>query len=242
MADSEKSFADRLGRGRDMQAFIAGFSPVFAPSDTNLGPSAFNSYLNGVEQANSDVSTAEADSADDIAARLAAAQAVQDKALRVKNFVGANVEWKKYLKNIERAANAVRGVYKLPKAPVTPPGGDPPPVKKSPKGSRSQQGFADIEKNFDKLIEAVKKITGYSAPVGSGLQITELTAQHAAFMQLNKDEAAAGAALTEAQRMRKEYYDGEGGLREKMLAIKKATLAQYGSGSTQYASIKGIKP
>lgn len=240
MTPSERSFADRHQRGQAMHDAIDGFAPAFNPQDSNLAAGAFQSYLNGVEATNDAVSEAEAVLTPLTDERTAAAEALKDKALRVKDHVGANVAWKKHLKAISAAADNVRG-YSLPKKVVPPPAGSPPPVpKKARQGARSQQSFADLEKLFGKLLAQVKKVTGYAATVGSGLMITELTAQDDAFTLLNDNVSEAEETLSEAQRIRKDFYDGENGLREKMKSIKKAVRAQYGSASTQYAAVVGI--
>ncbi len=223
-----------------MHDAIDGFAPVFAPQDPNLAPSAFQSYLNGVEEKNNDVSEAEAVLTPLTDERVTSAEALKDKALRVKDHVSANVVWKKHLKAISAAADDVRG-YSLPKKVAPPPAGSPPPVpKKARQGARSQQSFADLEKLFGKLLAQVRKVTGYAAAAGSGLTIAELTAQDDAFTLLNDNVSEAEADLSEAQRIRKDFYDGENGLREKMKSIKKAVRSQYGSASTQYAAVVGI--
>ena len=224
-----------------MHDAIDGFTPAFAPLDPNLAPGAFQSYLNGVEAQNDAVSDADAVYSPLTDARTAAALGVKDKALRVKDYVSANVAWRKYLNAISTAADNLRG-YRLPKKVPTPPAGAvPPPPKKVGQGARSQQGYADLENLFGKLIKQVEKITGYTAPAGSGLTIAEIKAQDAAFTQLNDDVSEAEATLSEAQRVRKDFYDGENGLKEKMKCIKKAVRSQYGSASPQYAAVNAIK-
>ena len=238
---SEKSFADRLDRGNDMHAVIDAMTPPFNPTDANLAPGAFQSYLNGVESANDDVSTAESVLTPLTDDRFAAADALKDKALRLKDHVGANVAWKKYVKAVTTAADAVRG-YRAPKKPAAPvPGAPVAPPKRARQGARSQQGFADLEKLFGKLIAQIKKVTGYTAAANSELRIVDIEAQDAAFTTLNDDVSTAEANLDEAQRIRKDYYDGENGLREKMKCIKKAVRSQYGAKSTQYAAVNAVK-
>lgn len=238
---SEKSFADRLGRARSMHSFIDGFTPAFAPQDPNIAPSAFESYCNGCEGANNDVSEAESVLTTVTGERSDAAAALQAKAGQVQDYVEANVAWKKYHKSIIDASRAVRGISTpARKAPAPAPGTPPPPVKPARSGAKSQQGYADLSKHFAKLIKAVAKITGYAAAVGSGLQITELTAQETAYNALNSAVLDAEATLDEAQTTRTNFYDGEGGLKEKMKAIKKAVAGQYGRGSDQAAAVKGI--
>ena len=241
MAISENSFADRLNRGNDMHAIIDGFNPLFTPEDPNIAPGAFQSYLNGVEQANDDVSDAEATLTPMTDERFASADALKDKALRLKDHVGANIAWKKHIKAVSAAADAVRG-YRAPKKPAAPaPGATPVPPKPARQGARSQQGFADLEKLFGKLISQIKKVTGFSAAANSGLTIAAIEAQDAAFTLLNDNVSTAEANLDEAQRIRKDYYDGENGLSEKMKCIKKAVRAQYGIKSTQYAAVNAVK-
>ena len=239
MPNAELSFPDRLNRGRTMQAAIAGFTPVFAPGDANLSAGAFNSYLNGVEEANSAVSDSEPTATNAVTDRRTAAVAVQDTALRVKDHVASNVAWKKFAPTIGAASKLVRGTH-LPKKPkpASDAGATP---KKARMGAASQQGFADIAKNFGKLIAAVQKVTGYSAGATSGLTVAALTAQATAFGDLNQAVTNADADLAEKQRVRLDYYNGENGLRAKMKSIKLAVRSQYGSRSAQFAAVKGIK-
>ena len=223
-----------------MQDVIAGFVPAFTPQDANLSPNAFQSYINGVETKNDIVSNAESTLSPLTEARFTASTGIKDKALRVKDFIGANIVWKKYLNAVTKAADTVRG-YVIPKKTAAPVAGAAPvAAKKARQGARSQQGFADLEKLFGKLIAQVGKITGYTAPANSGLTKAELEAQDAAFTTLNDEVSTAEADLAEAQRIRKDFYDGENGLKEKMKCIKKAVRSQYGINSTQYAAVKGI--
>ncbi len=240
-ANNEQSFPDRLGRAREMHATIDGFTPVFAPVDSNISPSAFQSYCNGCEAANTDVSEAESVFTTITGERSDAAAALQAKAGKVQDYVESNVAWKKYHKSIIDASRAIRGVSTPARKPPAPaPGSPPPPVKPARSGAKSQKGYADIAKNFSKLVKAVAKITGYTATVGSGLVLTELSAQETAYVALNSAVQDAEATLGEAQTTRTNFYDGEGGLKEKMKAIKKAVAGQYGRGSDQAAAVKGI--
>ena len=223
-----------------MQSKIAGFTPVYLPQDQNIGKDAFQSYLGGVEVSNDGVADAEAILDPMVAERIVASDELKDKALRVKDHVSANVAWKKFNTVISVAADAVRGYRITKKTAPAAPGAAAAPAKKARQGARSQQGFADLEKLFGKLITQVKKVTGYAAPAASGLTIAALEAQDTAFTLLNDSVSDAEADLEEKQRQRNDFYDGEGGLRDKMKAIKKAVRAQYGSASAQYAAVSGI--
>jgi flagellin-like hook-associated protein FlgL len=240
MASSEQSFADRLGRARTLQSKIAGFTPTFTPTDPDLGAAAFDAYIGSVADLNSDVGAAASDAATLAGNRLEAAKELRDTALRLKDHVVANKLWKSFIKGVSKAADAVRG-YRLPrKAAAVVPGAPPTPEKPAGQGSRSQQGYADVENLFDRLVTEVKKVTGYTAGAGSGLTIAEITVQHEAFSQLNKQVSKAESDLGTLQTRREEAYTGEDGLKAKMKAIKKAVRAQYKPGSGQYADVKGI--
>lgn len=91
------------------------------------------------------------------------------------------------------------------------------------------------------MIEAVRQIAAYAPPAVSNIQLAQLTALLASYRAANTDLAAKTAALTSAQRARSEAYDGDEGLREKMKAIKESAKALYGSNSSEYLSIKGIR-
>ena len=235
--NSETSFADRLSRARSLHAFIEGFTPFFAPLDPNITAGAFLSYCSGCEAANTAVSDAEADYTNKTGDRAAAAADLKALAARVEDSVTSNVAWKKFHKSVIDASQAVRGTKTPGKKPAPAPGTPP---KRARQGAFSQQGFQDIAKHFGKLIKAIEKITGYTILPGSGLAVADLNPALAAFTALNSSVQGAEATLDTAQTHRSDYYDGEGGLKEKMKAIKKATSGQYGRGSAQFASIRGI--
>ena len=220
-----------------MQAFIAGFVPTFTPLDSNITAGAFLSYCNGCEGANTAVSDAETDYTNTTGDRAGSATDLKALAARVEASVTSNVAWKKFHKSVIAASQDVRGTKTPGKKPAPAPGAPP---KTARQGAQSQQGFSDIAKHFGKLIKAVEKITGYTAAPGSDLALVDINASLTAFAALNTSVQAAEVALDSAQTSRSDYYDGEGGLREKMKAIKKATSGQYGRGCAQFASIRGI--
>ena len=235
--NSEKSFADRLSRAHSLHAFIVGFTPLFAPLDPNITAGAFLSYCNGCEAANTVVSDAEADYTNKTGDRAAAAADLKALAARVEDSVTSNVAWKKFHKSVIDASQAVRGTKTPGKKPALAPGTPP---KRARQGAFSQQGYQDIAKHFGKLIKAIEKITSYTILPGSGLAVVDLNVALATFTALNSSVQGAEATLDVAQTNRSAFYDGEGGLKEKMKAIKKATSGQYGRGSAQFASISGI--
>lgn len=241
MPTSESSFADRLNRGNQLQILIAGFSPVFNPADSDLTAANFANFLAQIDTLNDTISAAEASLTLLIHDRVTATAEAREKARRIRDYVLSVVTWEKYHDTVTKAASKMLG-YAAPgkkgEPPATPPGTPP---KKTGSGAKTQRAFDDVERHFKKLIEAVKKITGYTAPALSGLTIAELEAQQTAYKNLNADVNTADSALGELQRDRLQLYDGENGLSDKMTAIKKAVGAQYGTKSTEAAAAKAIK-
>jgi hypothetical protein len=238
-SNTEKSFADRLNRARLMHTRIDSFAPPFTPVDTDIAVGAFETFCDDCEAANTAVSDAEADYTTVTGSRSAEAAALQALAGRVQDHVEGVAAWKKYHKSIVDASRAVRGVS-APAKKAAPPAEGAAPMKRARSGGKSQQGYADIAKHFSKLVKAVGKIVGYSAPTGTGMKLTELTASETAYIQLNSNVQDAESALETAQTTRSNSYDGEGGLKEKMKAIKKAVSGQYGRGSDQAKSVSSI--
>jgi hypothetical protein len=220
-----------------MQATIAGFSPVFNPADASLVPTTFGVYLDSLEAANTAVNTTGAALKDSTDLRRAEAVLLKETALRVKDHVTGNVNWQRWHQPVGRAADKVRGLaLPKPKAPSETP---PSPARQ---GAKTQQGYADLEYHFGALLAALDQVQGYSAPGGSGLELTSLALQRDGFAQKNDAVKTAEADNFEAIRARQELYDDAlNGLNVKMKAIKKATRSQYGATSAEYAAVRAIR-
>lgn len=142
--------------------------------------------------------------------------------------VGSNEAWEQSLAAVKQAAD------NRPTKKATPPPADgTPPVKKRMTG---QQSYGDIEGLFERVVEALELVLGYAPPATSQIQLTTLDTLQTDYRAANK-----GAAMTKAERARRALYDGmTDSLRTKMKAIKKATRAQYGASSAQFADVMSI--
>jgi hypothetical protein len=235
MSNSESSFADRLQRGRQLDAAISGFAPPFAPADATLTPEAFGDFLDELNGMNQTVAGVEADWLATAAQRMALSGDIKSRALRALSRVKSNSAWKMNLPAVKAAADHLRG-YRTPK-PKRPADGEG-QVK-----SRSQgdQSFADIKGLLDKLVAALGKLSGYDAGAPADISIAGLAALATQLDGLNQLVAGKEQTLHSARAPRLAAYEGAGGLREKMLAIKEAARSQYGSKSPEYLQVKGIK-
>jgi hypothetical protein len=115
--------------------------------------------------------------------------------------------------------------------------GQPP----KPKRNTGQQSYGDIDRWFDKLIEAVKLVPGYAPLASSNIQISQLATLLGDYRTANKDEATNSAVASKQRDERLVLYNAKtGSLRSKMKAIKKATGGQYTRKSTHFAAVKSI--
>jgi len=238
MPISEKSFSDRRQRGVDLQTAVAGFSPAFAPADATLAPAPFLTFLNGLDTLNTEVGTLEAQYTNGVNQRTPMVADIQDRALRIHSYVKSNAAWKPFQPAVKSYVDKIRGNTPRPPKPPAPgevPGS--PPAKKRNKG---ELGFGDIEDNFEKLIAALASIPGY-APPAADLTIANLTVLATDFATKNLAMSTLGNTIGMKQKARLDGYDGPGGLKDKMKAIKEAIRSQYGSSAAEYEQVKGIK-
>jgi hypothetical protein len=233
MANSERTFGDRLTRGRDMHSKITGFAPAFDPANTALQPANFGTFLDLVESRNTLVATAGPASSAAISLHASLMATIKSRTTRVVDYISSNEAWSQFLPAVKQAADKVRN-HRAARKPATP----GTPAKPAPK--TGQQSYGDIDNSFEKLVEAVKLVPGYKPSPGSNIEAGQLNTLLSDYRQANKDVATTGAALDAAQRSRKTSYDGADGLRPKMKAIKKAAGGQYGRQSAEFAAVKSI--
>ncbi len=235
MAVSERGYVDRLGRGRTMQAAIAGFLPAFAPVDVSLSPTTFAEFLDSLDALN----TATVTQVDQFSAaaegRKATVKDLYDRAGRILAFVESNKDWAKQLRSIKTIVDKIRGNQPRPNKPPT--GSETPDQTKQ--RSSGERSYTEMEGHLDRLIPALQALGGYSPPAIE-LTIVRLTLLAGSLHAQNLNVANLERQTAAQQAERFEAYNGDAGLKEKMKAIKAATRAQYGSSSSEYEAVKSI--
>lgn len=234
---TEQSYADRQQRGRNLQTAIASFSPAFAPAEPTLLPAAFLTFLETLDTLNTEVGSLSAQYSTGVQERMPMLADIKERAARVLAFVQSNSAWTAFVPSLKKYVDKIRG--NRPKPPAAPTSGEDSgsaPVKKRNQG---EQSLGDIEEHFERLIASLSAVPGY-APPAADLTIANLTLAADAFAAKNLALATLGNTLGMKQKARLEGYDGAGGLREKMKAIKAAVRAQYGTSSPEYGQVKGI--
>lgn len=221
-----------------MQAEVAAFSPVFAPADPSLSAANFLIFCGTVEGRMGDVTTTFAAWNTVVGERQALVKELKGTATRVVAYLKSSAAFAKRLKLATAAANKLRGIKpRRPKAPEPEPGA---PVKKA--RNAGDQSYADIAQHFKALMESVTGLPGYApVPVGNPITLSNLSGTLSAYRSKNGVIDTLTVAYRDALRERIAVFDGAGGLKAKMLAVKNGVKAQYGQSSAEYGVVKGIK-
>ena len=172
MPISESTFADRLARGRLMQTTIAGFSPTFAPIDVTLAAAAFGTFLDGLDLLHTTTGSLVTQYSTEVPLRNETVTLIKGLSSQVLSLIKSNPAWKNHVPAIKALVDKIRGTRpKAPKAEPPPPGETPPERKRRNTG---EQGYGDIEENFERLIAALGGVPGYTPPA-TEISIASLT-------------------------------------------------------------------
>ncbi len=235
MANRETSFADRLQRGRQLNAATLGFLPVFTPADLSLATADFDLFLTNLSDLNEEIAPAEAEWKVVVGTRKELVKTIKSDALRASSRVKSNGAWKLHLPAVKSAAEKLRG-YRTPAVKLP---DDAEPATKTI--SQGNQGFADIKSLLDTLNATLTLVPAYNTGAPAGVGTPALKALATQLDSLNKEVAKKEKLHTGKRIPRKTAFDGTLGLREKMIAIKESVKSQYGSISPEYALVKTIK-
>ena len=220
-----------------MLAAITGFNPPFSPSDANINPNRFEAFLNDLDTLNLDVSVLLGEYSALVEERVATVKEIKDRALRIANYLESAGKWKTQLPRITALKNKIRG--NVPRKPRPPADSEDDSSATAKTRNQGEQSYAEIQSNFDALIAALKKVTGYTAPADElRIDLPEGEAIPAEIEAI-EDEAAKRAAksalsqqllaeqmtflnktlktketdLKSKQVARRDGYDGESGLK-----------------------------
>ena len=235
MSNNESSFADRLGRGRQLKEACATFNPSFAPADASLAVPTFHGLLDQIAGRNATVSTL--GSAYSIAAadRVELVRNIQLRATEAMAYLDSNSAWKTMAPKIRMTADKLRG-YK-PRAPKALPATAEAAAK--PARNSGDLSYEDLAGHLTKFLAALSSVAGY-APPSTTITTGAFSAMLSQLRSMNTTLCAQSPQVSLAIAQRSELYFGENGLQLRMKAIKKAVRAQYGSRSAQYDTVSGI--
>lgn len=241
MSNSERTFADRLGRARTMNESIKGFSPVYDPVEETIKKDIFAAFIDEVSQANLVASLHNGNYRTQAKERRDMITDIKTRALLVLSHFKSTKALADHVPVIKTKVYTLRG-YRLPRKDIPT---NPPPVEgeaqtEVPKTrSTGEQSYSDIYETF-RALNALLETMGNYAPKNASISLMTLDTLAAALKDKIDEIDATDASLTTAIFTRKELFDGTDGLRERMLRVKQAVRSQYGSASLQFKAVKGI--
>ena len=235
MALSETSFRDREGKSQSLRDTTAGFTPTFAPVDTSLSATNFQTFIGGVSGANSNVETLVINYTNNSTARIALVKSVRAAVTQAVGFVKSNKAWATQFKAVKMAADKMRGM-----SPPAPAPGQPPTPPNKPR-SKGEQAYVELAAHLEGFITAISACTPY-APPSAAITINTFSGALSQFRGLNSFICTLDTQLTSAREARLAlYYEGDSCLERKFQSVKAAVKGQYGQASTQFGAVKSMK-
>jgi len=232
MADSEKSFADFVGKGKLIKEAAQGFNPPFSSPNPDDDLIVFGTYLTSCENKNVEVGTIRQNYSDGVVERKDIVKDVKARALRSMTNVKSVVAYKPYERGLEITYRKLRN-YKVP--------GGKKPNPDDKKRNKGEQSFADIENLYKTFLEGLTLIPGYTH-LDTTLKLPALNTLYTTFHNKNIAMAKLDAKEKIVTAERRDMFHKETtGLLDRMLSIKDATKNQYGLTSPEYLSIRGIR-
>lgn len=237
MAESEKSFSDRAQKARQLHDACAGFAPVYAPPAGGTTLAAFMTKIGACETLNNTVTGNDSIWSEAVTQRLGVTKTIKATTTQLINFIKASTTWKSKLPAAQRFANAIRGM-KPPLKPLPPPPPGTPPKKRRERGGQS---FAELETNWRGLVTLATGLAGF-APTDVKIQAGTINGLLSSLKNLNDTIPGQEAALSESQQDRyKAFYEPDLGLEDLFKSVKTTVKGNYGSTSSQWAQVKGMK-
>jgi hypothetical protein len=241
MAESEASFRDRQGKAQSLRDATAGFTPAFAPADTSLTATNFNTFIGTVGTANTSVETLAVNYTTSATTRVALVKAIRSAVTQALGFVKSNKAWINQFKAAKMAADKLRGVRPSSNTepPPTPQPGAPAPEPEKSR-NKGEQAYVELTAHLGAFITAITACAGY-APTSADISISTFNGLLSQFNGLNGFISQLSSQLTTARENRRRLYFEGDCLQTKFQAVKDAVKGQYGQNGSQYGTVKGIK-
>ncbi len=240
MPESEESYRDRQGKAQSLRDSTAGFTPVFAPPDTTLNATNFNTFISTVGAANTLVETLVINYTNNATARVALVKSIRSAVTQALGYVKSNKAWATNLKAVKVAADKLRGVRPPSNTEVPPPvpeGTPPPEAEKS--RNKGEQAYVELAAHLGGFVTAITACPGY-APTAAEISIGTFSSLQSQFGGLNLFISDLASQLTTAREKRRRLYFVGDCLQTKFQAVKEAVKGQYGQGGSEYGAVKGI--
>lgn len=233
---SETGHAKNISNFQEMIDACAGYGLPYQPSRDNLKLTALNTQKAACAAAHTALKDPLADYGQAVGNREKLYESVDPLVTRINNQFQLTSAPDNVKKNEDTTAKKVRGTNRKRKKPL-PPGEAP----EDEAHSTSQRSFVMIADNFETLISILEAEPTYD-PAEDDLKVTALKAVHTQMLSLNTATNTAFDALNTVRTARNLLLYAEGtGLVDIALDVKKYVASVFGTRSTKYKEISGLK-
>jgi hypothetical protein len=235
MSNTERSFADRLARGKSLKDAITPM-PDYNPQDSDISKEEFAGFLDGVSAKNTEVKVKESDYSTAVADRQEAfygSNGVKRRATMILNYCKSLKNIGASLKSVARLVAKINN-YKTAKTAAPP---DPENTGAVKKHSQGEQSYGDLTQAIKDLNEILKAIPAFQ-PNNVLIQTAALDAFIVSLGTLNESVNTYGYDLSNLKSERNNMYAG---LKDRMKRIKSYILGDFGRNSAEYQLVGGIK-
>ncbi len=232
-SQTENSFGARLQRGYDLHNYISNFQN-FSPPRPEETPAELYNLLNTIASTNMEEATLQQQYSTAVAIREKAFRKNPDSLLKLLAPARAQVmaQYGKHgmeFKQVDAIIKRMRDT-KLSVKPAT---------EHTPEltVSRSEQSYGSMLQYFNELIQVLLQLPGYN-PSNPLLQVSHLQQFAQQLLQLNGEVAIRYQMVRDSRNRRNALYDD---LHDRALRIKAYCKANYGTQSSEYGLVKGLR-
>ena len=235
MSNTERSFADRLARGKSINDAIMPM-PNYNPQDPDISKAVYPGFLENVSAKNTEVRVKESAYSAAVADRQEAffgSNGVKKRATMILNYCKSLKNIGASLKSVARLVAKINN-YKKTKTAAPP---DPENTDAVKKHSKGEQSYGDLTQAIKDLNEILKSIPDYQ-PNNVLIQTATLDTFIVTLGTLNGSVNTYDNELSNLQTERNNMYDD---LKDRMKRIKSYILGDFGRDSAEYQLVGGIK-
>ncbi len=228
---SEQSYADRVGRANLLHGTVTGFPVAFISTDPLNDMGNFVTYTATCNTKNEFIDGKADDYDNQANARMAHVKGMKALVTRSLNYVLSVKSLKNSWSTVKRSAQRVTTIKPTKTKPEN----------QGKKRNKGEQSFADIANNFEAYLSLLTTLGAPYNPTSAELLVANMSPLKTSLNTQSKDLGTLAGLVTLNRAERKNMFNGEDGLRDRMNSIKKAVKSQYGINSPEHNSVKGIK-
>ena len=231
----ENTFGSKLRNAQDLVSTLQGFTG-YAPPRTQETVASMTTLINSIVTANNALGNTQQQYKSAVSARQLAYYGTSNSIDKLLSPISGAVEaqYGKASPESQSIGGLIKTMRstKLIKLPA-----DPTKGTQEKTLSQSERSYGSIIQGFNNIVSHLQQFTGFN-PSNTNLKIATLQATATQITTLNNTVAQRIQALKTSQASRNTQYAD---LKDRVQRIKAYVKAQYGTSSTEYNLVKGIK-